>query len=99
MSGVSGIIKGTRSSRLRTGYPRQWPNEGETAEYVKVRDTPHGAVPTVTSKAISIPDMRKPPSGKCQYDPKSDMRSEFDAYQDKYMGENKHINVELTNTM
>ena len=63
MSEWSGNIKETRSSRLRTGYPRQ------------------------------------PPSAKCEYDPKHDMRAKSDAYQGTIMdGIRKNINaLEITN--
>ena len=40
MSERSRTNKGTRSSRLRTGHPRQRPGEGETAQYARVDDTP-----------------------------------------------------------
>ena len=50
------------------------------AQWARARDTPQGAVPAVTGRAISIPDIRTPPAGKCQYDPKH-MRATSDAYQ------------------
>ena len=57
-------------------------------------------MPTVTGRAISILDIRKPPSGKCKYDTKHDMRAKSDAYQGIIYGMNKNINdVELANIM
>ena len=56
----------------------------------------------MTVRAISIPDIRKPPAGKCEYDPKHGMRTKSDAYQGIIYGINKirSINdVELTNIM
>ena len=46
----------------------------------ELRYSPQDAVPTVTRRAISIPDLRKSPSRKCPYDPKH-MRAKSDAYQ------------------
>ena len=80
--------------------PRQRPKEGKRAEKANVRDARQGAVPTMTGRAISIPDIRKPPSGRCPYDPKHDMRAKSDAYQGIGYWINKNINgVELTNKM
>ena len=59
-------------------------------------------MPTVTGRAISFSDIRKQPSGICQYDPKHDMRAKSDEYQGIIYGINKirSINdVELTNIM
>ena len=81
MTECSGTTKGTRFSRLRTGYPRQRPKEGETTQQARARDTPQGAVPAMTGRAKSIPDISTAPSGKCQYDPNHDMRAKSDAYQ------------------
>ena len=56
----------------------------------------------MTVRAISIPDIRKPPAGKCEYDPKHGMRTKSDAYQGIIYGINKNINdvlVERTNIM
>ena len=48
------INKGTRSSGLRVGYPRQRPKEGQTAPSARARDTPQRAVPTVTGTVSRI---------------------------------------------
>ena len=49
-------------------------------------------MPTVTGRAISFSDIRKQPSGICQYDPKHDMRAKSDAYQGITYGISKDIN-------
>ena len=55
---------------------------------------------TVTGRAVRIPDIRKPPFGKCKYDPKHDMRATSDAYQGIIRRINKHDKyVELRNVM
>ena len=72
--------------------PRQRPKEGKRAEKANVRDARQGAVPTMTGRAIIIPDIRKPPSGRCPYDPKHDMRAKSDAYQGITYGISKDIN-------
>ena len=51
-------------------------------------------MPTVTGRAISIPEIRKPPSGKCRYDPNIDMRAKSDAYQGIIYGINKNIVIQ-----
>ena len=57
-------------------------------------------MPAVSDRAISIPDKRKPPCGKSQYDPKHDMRAKSDAYQGIIYWTNKNVNdTELTNIM